>query len=68
MSVPQSWCTEMLRDLMEGNKRFMTGQTTSPRRQRQTSRRWPRDNPRLFVVRVAGNIVGGANEIVKGSM
>src|SRR5262245_44222660 len=83
---------EVLRNLMEGNTRFTSGQVTGPRRT-------PRDfaalaegqRPEaailgcadsrvppeilfdqgvgdLFVVRVAGNVVGGSGPVVKGSI
>jgi carbonic anhydrase len=83
---------EVLRALMEGNKRFMSGQTTAPRRQPSdfaatAAAQRPqavivgcadsRVPPEilfdlgigdLFVVRVAGNVVGGSGVVVKGSI
>src|SRR5262245_50047632 len=83
---------EILRDLMDGNTRFTSGQVTGPRRapsdfaalaegQRPEavilgcadSRVSPeilfdQGVGDLFVVRVAGNVVGGAGPVVKGSI
>jgi carbonic anhydrase len=83
---------EVLRDLLEGNKRFKSGQTTAPRRQPadfaavSASQRpdvlivgcadsrvppeivFDEGVGDLFVVRVAGNVVGGAGVVVKGSI
>lgn len=83
---------EALRQLLEGNQRFMKGETTGPRRKPEDFRPLAagqrpeaiivgcadsRVPPELifdqgvgdlFIVRVAGNVVGGGGALVKGSI
>src|SRR5580692_4362105 len=66
---------EALRQLIEGNARFVKGQPASPRRSPEDFRalaeaQYPEDVVvgDIFVVRIAGNVVSGAGVTVKGSI
>lgn len=83
---------QALRELLDGNRRFVKGQPASPRRSPQDFRglaeaQYPeavivscsdsRVAPEIlfdvgvgdiFVIRVAGNVIGGAGAVVKGSV